>query len=162
MANNRYWLGSKGEGYVIIQFGLFGLIFVTPFLTRPSNNWSDPWRTAGLIAGLVFLGCGLLLALWGLLSLGDNLTAVPRPKENASMVQNGAYRLVRHPIYSGIILGALGWGFFMNSWPTLLLVIILFLFFDVKSRQEEKWLAEKYENYHAYQTKVKKLIPFIY
>lgn len=162
MANNRTWLGKKGEGYVIIQFGLFGLIFVAPFLTRPSNNWPDPWHTAGLIAGLVFLGCGLLLALWGLLSLGDNLTAVPHPKENARMVQNGAYRLVRHPIYSGIILGALGWGLFMNSWPTLLLVIILFLFFDVKSRQEEKWLAEKYENYQTYQTKVKKLIPFIY
>lgn len=162
MANNRTWLGKKGEGYVIIQFGLFGVIFLMPILTRPLPNWSTPWQSAGLIGGLVLLGVGLLLALWGLLSLGDNLTAVPRPKENATMVENGAYRLVRHPIYSGIIFGAFGWGLFMNSWPTLLLVIILFLFFDAKSRQEEKWLAEKYANYHIYQTKVKKLIPFIY
>jgi len=162
MANNRKWLGKKGEGYVIIQFVLFGLIFVAPFLTRSYNNWPFPWQTLGLTAGLVLMGCGLILAFWGLLSLGDNLTAVPHPKENARMVENGAYRLVRHPIYSGIILGALGWSLFMTSGLSLLLVLVLFLFFDAKSRQEEKWLAEKYENYPAYQTRVKKLIPFIY
>ena len=162
MTNKRHWLGSKGEGYVVIQFLLFGLIFVTPFLTRPFNNWPAPWQTASQVAGLVLLGCGLILAFWGLLSLGENVTAVPRPKENARLVENGAYRLVRHPIYSGILIGALGWGLFMTSVPALILVLVLFLFFDAKSRQEERWLAEKYENYSAYQANVKKLIPFIY
>jgi protein-S-isoprenylcysteine O-methyltransferase Ste14 len=45
---------------------------------------------------------------------------------------------------------------------TLLLAAILFLFFDMKSRREEKWLSNKFENYPAYQQRVRKLVPFIY
>lgn len=147
---------------MVVQFGLLGLIALTPLVARPSAPWPAPWHTVALAAGLVLLGVGLVLALAGVWSLGDNITAVPRPKENAHMVEHGAYRLVRHPIYSGIILGALGWGLFMHSGFTLLLTLLLFLLFDAKSRREEQWLAEKYENYGAYQKRVRKLIPFVY
>ncbi len=111
---------------------------------------------------VVVVTVALLLALAGVWSLGDNLTAVPRPKENAHMVEHGAYRLVRHPIYSGIVLSAFGWGFLMNNWPTLLLTLLLFLLFDAKSRREEQWLIEKYADYEEYQKRVRKLIPFVY
>lgn len=147
---------------MVVQFGLLGLIALTPLVARPSAPWPAPWHTVALAAGLVLLGVGLVLALAGVWSLGDNITAVPHPKENAQMVEHGAYRLVRHPIYSGIILGALGWGLFMHSGLTLVLVLLLFLLFDAKSRREEQWLAEKYENYGAYQQRVHKLIPFVY
>lgn len=147
---------------MVVQFVLLGLIALTPFVLRPSTSWPAPWHTITLVTGLVFMGVGLLLALAGVWSLGDNLTAVPRPKENAQMVEHGAYRLVRHPIYSGIILGAFGWGFFMNNWPTLLLALLLLLLFDAKSRREEQWLAEKYKDYGEYQKRVRKLIPFVY
>jgi len=70
--------------------------------------------------------------------------------------------LVRHPIYSGIILGSFGWGLLNNSLLTLLLALILFIFFDIKSRREEQWLSEKYVNYSTYQARVRKLIPLIY
>lgn len=156
------WAGKRGEGYVVVQFGLLGLIAVTPLLIRPSAPWPEPWHIIGLVAGLSLMGVGLLLALAGVWSLGDNITAVPHPKENANMVEHGAYRLVRHPIYSGIILGALGWALFMHSGLTLVLVLLLFLLFDAKSRREEQWLAEKYENYGEYQKRVRKLVPFVY
>ena len=67
-----------------------------------------------------------------------------------------------HPIYSGVILGSFGWGLMNNSLLTLLLVLILFVFFDLKSRREERWLSEKYANYVTYQVRVRKLIPLIY
>ncbi|MCA9956672.1 MAG: hypothetical protein KC434_18210 [Anaerolineales bacterium] len=92
----------------------------------------------------------------------NNFTAVPRPKENAHMVEHGAYRVVRHPIYSGIILGALGLGLLRGGWLALLYGLILFLFFDIKSRREEIWLREKYSDYAEYQQRVRKLIPFVY
>ncbi|MCL4264134.1 MAG: isoprenylcysteine carboxylmethyltransferase family protein [Anaerolineae bacterium] len=135
---------------------------LTPLVLRPSTPWPEPWHTISLAAGLVFMGGGLLLALAGVWSLGDNITAVPHPKEDAQMVEHGAYRLVRHPIYSGIILGAFGWGLFMHSGFTLVLALLLFLLFDAKSRREEQWLAEKYANYSKYQSRVRKLIPFVY
>lgn len=147
---------------MVVQFILFGLIALAPFVLRPSAPWPTPWHTIGLAAGLVLMGAGLLLALAGVWSLGDNLTAVPHPKDDAHLVAHGAYRLVRHPIYSGIILGAFGWGLLMNSWFTLLLALLLFLFFDTKSRREEQWLAEKYSDYGQYRKRVRKLIPFVY
>jgi protein-S-isoprenylcysteine O-methyltransferase Ste14 len=112
----------------------------------------------GVVLGLI----GSFIALAGVLSLGQNLTAVPYPKEDAALVESGAFRFVRHPIYSGIILGSLSWGLLTNSLLALLLTLVLFIFFDVKSRREEQWLSEKYAGYAAYQARVRKLIPLIY
>jgi protein-S-isoprenylcysteine O-methyltransferase Ste14 len=49
-----------------------------------------------------------------------------------------------------------------NSLLAMLLTGVLLIFFDIKSRREEKWLQDKYSNYTAYQKRVRKLIPFIY
>ena len=156
------WAGKRGEGYVILQFVLFGVIFVAPFLTQSWSDWPWPWNVAAWVLGIMLMGCGLLLTLAGVVSLGRNLTAVPYPKDDATLVESGAYRLVRHPIYSGIILGAFGWGLLHSSAITLLLALVLFLFFDIKSRREELWLADKFANYGDYQKRVRKLVPFVY
>lgn len=155
-------LGKKGEGYVVIQLILFAIIFFAPNRIAFGENWSQPWVQIGLAVGLVLIGIGGLLTLAGMFNLGGNITAVPHPKENSQLVEQGAYAFVRHPIYSGIILGALGWGFLNNSLLTIILALVLFLFFDIKSRQEERWLSEKFSNYADYKTRVKKLLPYIY
>ena len=157
-----WWTGSKGEGYVVVQFILFALVAFGPKRVGTMPGWSAPWSTIGVVVGLLLGLLGGLLALAGVMSLGTNLTAVPHPKESATLVQTGAYRFVRHPIYSGIIFAALGWAFLVNGTLTFLYVLILFLFFDVKSRREEQWLRQKYPAYEAYQKRVKKLIPSLY
>ena len=162
MAKQSWWQGPKGEGYVVIQFILFGLVAFGPVTLPGWPAWSDAWRTIGIVGGLLLGAVGGVLALGGLFSLGKNLTAVPKPKENAHMVEHGAYRWVRHPIYSGIILGAFGLALLRAGWLGVLYALILLLFFDIKSRKEEEWLREKYVDYAAYQQRVKKLIPFLY
>jgi len=154
--------GQRGEWYVAFQILLFALIFFTPFLGPKTLDWPKPWDMIGIGLGIVLILIGALTALAGVLSLGRNLTAVPYPKEDAVLVESGAFRFVRHPIYSGIIMGSFGWGFLNNSLLTLLLALILFVFFDIKSRREEKWLSEKYSDYTKYQARVRKLIPLIY
>jgi protein-S-isoprenylcysteine O-methyltransferase Ste14 len=161
MKNKTGW-GQRGEWYVVIQFLLFILIFLVPLVIPKLVEWPEPWDVIGLGLGIILLGLGGLLAMAGVLSLGQNLTAVPYPKEKATLVESGAYRYVRHPIYSGILVGSLGWGLLTNSLLALLFTLVLFLLFDVKSRREEQWLAEKYANYTAYQARVRKLIPLIY
>lgn len=160
--NNSWWKGERGEWYVVMQFVLFALIFAAPILTSQYSGWSAPWDMIGRGLGLLLIGTGGLLAMGGLASLGRNLAVVPHPKEDANLVEYGAYKIVRHPIYSGIILGAFGWAFLMNNALTLLLAAILFLFFDIKSRREEKWLSDKFSEYPTYQQRVCKLLPFLY
>lgn len=162
MSKEPWWKGAKGEWYVVVQFLLLGLTVFGPASLPGWPAWSGVWRTLTIVVGLLLGGIGGLFILSGLFSLGSNLTAVPRPKEDAFMVVHGAYRFVRHPIYSGIILGALGLGFLRGGWLGLLYAFTLFIFFDIKSRREEAWLREKYADYADYQQRVPKLVPFVY
>ncbi len=162
MHKQSWWNGANGEWYVVIQLVLFGLIAFAPAALPGWPAWTGSWRTASVVVGLGFGALGGLLAIAGVVSLGENLTAVPRPKDNAQLVVHGAYRWVRHPIYSGLILGALGLGLLRGGWLSLLYALLLFIFFDIKSRREEDWLREKYDGYSAYQRRVRKLIPFLY
>jgi protein-S-isoprenylcysteine O-methyltransferase Ste14 len=77
-------------------------------------------------------------------------------------VTHGAYGFVRHPIYSAVIIGAAGLGLITENWLRLAITVLLVIFFDSKARVEERWLEEKYPNYAAYKTRVKKLIPWVY
>jgi protein-S-isoprenylcysteine O-methyltransferase Ste14 len=164
MMKEKLKWGQRGEWYVVVQFVLFALIFFVPLLAPSSElvEWQAPWDLVGVGLGLVLASIGGLTALAGVMSLGANLAAVPFPREDATLVEKGAFRFVRHPIYSGIILGSFGWGLLTNSLLALLLSMVLFIFFDLKSRREERWLSEKYADYPAYQARVRKLIPLIY
>ncbi len=158
-----WWQGPRGEGYVIIQLVLFILVGFGPKqIPGVLPLWSPPWSVWALAIGLALLMFGGTLATLGLLSLGPNLTPFPRPRQDNALVDTGAYNIVRHPIYSGILMAGVAWACFSASTLTLIYTLILFLFFDIKSRQEEQWLAEKHPDYPAYQKRVKKLIPFIY
>ena len=147
---------------MVLQFVCFALIVFGPRQMIGLPTWPLPWSTLGVILGLVLGGFGVVLMLGGLASLGDNLTPFPRPKADSHLVDSGAYRLVRHPIYSGLIFGAFGWALFRASTLMVVYALILFIFFDIKSRFEELWLADKFAGYASYQTRVRKLIPFVY
>ncbi|RPI04639.1 MAG: isoprenylcysteine carboxylmethyltransferase family protein [Ignavibacteriae bacterium] len=162
MSHSPWWHGAHGEWFVVIQIILMLLIFLGPQNTAGWPIWTFPspffWSMGG---GILFLaGCSLLLT--GLFRLGTNLTPVPYPKENATLIENGPYKLVRHPMYCGGIIMALGWAFFVQGWLTLGYTILLGILFDIKSRREEKWLSEKFGGYALYQQRVRKLIPFVY
>jgi len=162
MSNSPWWKGVHGEWYVVIQFCLFALVAIGPRTWPGWPAWAAPFTWLGWILGLALGAAGGLLVLAGVNRLGTNLTAVPYPKDDASLVTSGPYHFVRHPIYSGLILAALGWALLRNGWLTLAYALILFIFFDVKSRREERWLRQKYRDYEAYQQCVRKLIPFVY
>lgn len=162
MARQPWWAGARGEWYVVGQGVLFGLVLLGPRELPAVPAWAPAFSGVGLLLGLLLGAAGGALAGAGLLHLGANLTALPQPKDDAQLVERGAYSLVRHPIYSGLILAACGWGALQNSALTLGYALILLIFFDIKSRREEKWLAAKFPAYPAYQRRVRKLIPFIY
>jgi protein-S-isoprenylcysteine O-methyltransferase Ste14 len=157
----KQWLIGKGGIYVLVQFALFGVIWIAP--DRWLGAWVQPWSTLGLVVGALLTLYGVVVLGMGMVNLGRNLQAEPHPKEDATLVTSGAYRIVRHPIYSGIILGWTGWGLFNHAeLTTLLAFFLLFPFFDIKTRREERMLSAKFPPYAAYQRRVRKLIPYLY
>jgi protein-S-isoprenylcysteine O-methyltransferase Ste14 len=162
-SNAPWWKGSRGEWYVVAQGFLFALVALGPRTAPWLPAWPATYSMFGSVVGLALMLAGGALAVAGLLGLGRaNLTALPYPRAGSALVVNGPYRIVRNPIYSGIIFAAFGWAFWVNGWLTLGYALVLFAFFDVKSRKEERWLAEKFREYGAYQQRVKKLIPWVY
>ena len=155
----RNKFGSRGEWWVVAQFTLGPVYVVVTWLTRAEQSWvagAAPWLGVLLaLLGIVFLAGGIF-------SLGRNLTPVPAPIDGGALVESGLYRIVRHPIYTGVILGALAWALLCSSVIGLALCVAAFLFFDRKSRLEETWLAERYPGYPAYRRRVRKLVPFVY
>jgi protein-S-isoprenylcysteine O-methyltransferase Ste14 len=152
-------LGSRGEGWVVLQVVLFVAICASGF--------SDPaWRGSLRIVSFAFGGllicAGALLSLVGLLDLREHLTPFPKPMEGSRLIDTGAYRLARHPIYGGLITAAFGWGIATASPLAILGALILGVFFDLKSRREEIWLAEQFPDYAAYKARTRRLLPWLY
>jgi protein-S-isoprenylcysteine O-methyltransferase Ste14 len=147
---------------VVVQIALIVLVFFGPRTSPGWSIWTPPFTWLGSIGGGVILLAGVLLLRAAIFRLGPNLTAVPYPKERGTLVETGPYRLVRHPIYCGVILIAFGWAFLVHGWLTIGYAIIVLVFFDIKSRREEQWLKAKFSGYSKYQKRVHKLIPFVY
>lgn len=162
MTSASLWKGTRGEWYLAVQGCLFLLLLFGPHDIDGSAIWDSRYVWMSRAWGGALLAAGTLLAATGSVNLGRNLTPLPIPKKHATLIVTGAYRLVRHPIYSGITLMAFGWGMWLNSWPAVAYALLLFLFFDIKSRHEERLLAEKFPEYAAYRKNVKKLIPYLY
>ncbi len=173
-----WWRGARGEWFVVAQFLLFALVIFGPRRLEGTaagalgshaaagspawHGWPAPWAGIALAGGAVLLVLGALLLFAGAIKLGTKLTAFPRPGERAVLHQTGPFRIARHPMYGGGILMAFGWGLWIHGWLTLAYAAALLIFFDIKSRREERWLCEKFSDYAAYQRRVKRLVPFVY
>lgn len=152
-------LGRRGEGWFVIQVVLLGAVAVAGGL---GPAWSGVARAVGVALGVVLLGLGALLAVRGILDLRHNLTPFPKPIDGARLVDTGAYRLVRHPIYGGLILGAIGWGLVGASIPALVGAVTLAIFLRLKSGREEAWLADRFEAYDEYRARTRRFVPWVY
>lgn len=161
MSAHPWWKGRRGEWYVGMQAVLFGLVIFGPTGTG-LPAWPSPLAAIATPLGLALVAIGGLIAAAAALKLGPNLTPLPHPKDDSTLVDTGLYGLVRHPIYCGLILAAFGWALYVQGWLTLAWALVLLVFFDIKSRREEAWLLARFPAYADYRRRVRKLIPFIY
>lgn len=153
-------LGPRGEGWVLIQVVILWLVIATGVAL--GGAWANEARAATTVAGVLLVGAGVAFAVKGVIDLRAAFTTLPRPRDQAELVQTGAYRLVRHPVYGGIVVAAVGWGLLTASPAALVTALALLGFFRLKSGREEAWLRERYPAYDAYATRTKRMLPFVY
>ena len=123
--------------------------------------WSGMARAVAAAIGVAGIAGGLVLALRGIRDLGSALTPLPHPLPGADLVVTGVYGLVRHPIYGGLVIAALGWSLLTASPAAAVLALVLWGFFELKSRREEVWLESQFVGYAAYKARTRRLIPWI-
>ena len=123
--------------------------------------WGDLWaRGIGtIVLGLVFVALGVGIALAAGAGLGRTLTPSPVPKTDGVLVTRGVYGLVRHPIYSGLLLLGIGLVIIGASVLHLLAWVALLSVLMAKSRFEEWMLSARYPDYAAYAARVGRLVP---
>ena len=157
-------LGPRGEGWLALQLVLIVLITVAGFLPPSNYELDAPDADPVRIPGRIVLLAGLGLIAWSstILRARGSFAALPRPRSSGVLVESGPYRLVRHPLYAGLVLTGIGAGLIRLSWLEFVLTGALFVVLDLKRRREEGWLLERYPGYAAYRRRTKALIPFVY
>jgi protein-S-isoprenylcysteine O-methyltransferase Ste14 len=112
--------------------------------------------------GFVLTVGGLAFTCWARIILGRNWSGVVQLKQDHELITRGPYRIVRHPIYTGLLLAFLGSAIAVGEWRALLATVIVGLSFWRKLRLEERWLCELFgDQYRGYMMRVKALVPWV-
>jgi protein-S-isoprenylcysteine O-methyltransferase Ste14 len=167
------WLGSKpsarsqATGSRMLQLS-FELVAFYLLLTRqglPSflrmRVLPDLVTTHWMAIALAAAGAGL--AVWARLSLGTNWSARVTIKQQHELVRTGPYALVRHPIYSGLLVMVLGTAVDIGEVRGFVALALAFTGWFLKSRTEDAFMEQHFGGeYVQYKQQVKGLIPGIF
>ncbi len=141
-----------------IAFVAVQAVLMAAYLANP-EAWHIALPKGVQYVGLVLAIIGVGILAWAFAALGRNLTPYPTPKTSAQLVTAGIYRWVRHPIYSGVLLIALGWAGFSESGWRLALFAALGVLFWAKSSYEERLLTQRFPTYSEYQRRTGRFWP---
>ena len=140
--------------FVIVQFVLLVAILLLP----SGDAWGVPqWLD---LFARVLEWVGAVVLVLGLVNLGRSLTPLPSPVAHGELHTGGLFRLVRHPIYAGIMALAIGVAIRSASPWVALAAAALIGWFMLKARWEEARLAVRYPGYRAYAARTPRFVPF--
>jgi protein-S-isoprenylcysteine O-methyltransferase Ste14 len=123
---------------------------------------AEPWPLWNGM-GAVLVVVGLLFTVWAREHLGRNWSDVVTIKVDHELVTSGPYRVVRHPIYTGLLLAFVGSAIARGEWRGILAVALGFWAFRRKSRVEERLMREQFgAAYEEYSQHVAGIIPFVF
>lgn len=160
---SRFWAMRLVVTVLIVFFGMR--------LVRRAGSGSgfSPHRAAVFAppsslgwAAAVMTAMGIALAIWARVFLGRNWSPRPARKEHHELVTTGPYAYVRHPIYTGILLAAFGTALTGTVFG-IAVFIFAFIIFRSRIRKEERIMLELFpRDYPVYQTRTKRLVPFVW
>lgn len=150
--SRRLQLGMTILGYFLIFWRL------RPY--SPFNLRLIPLHHSLLVLGAALTVAGCLLAIWARVMLGANWSMNVTLKQQHALMTRGPYAFVRHPIYTGLLLAALGTAIVYGAAHCFLGVAVLFYGFWLKLHTEEEFMLQQFgAQYVAYKEHVRALIP---
>jgi len=125
------------------------------------NERLYPWAPWEFWVGALVTAAGILFTVWARIHLGGNWSGIVTIKHDHELISNGPYAIVRHPIYTGLLVAFIGSAMAIGEWRGVFAVLIAWWTLWRKLRLEERWMAERFgERYEAYCRRVPALVPF--
>jgi protein-S-isoprenylcysteine O-methyltransferase Ste14 len=155
---------SRQNGF--LRAGVIVAVVVLLFRNRlqSSDVHQLLWTRSPVLStvALLMVGSGAAFGAWARFTIGTNWSGAVTFKEGHELIQSGPYCLVRHPIYSALLLMGLGTALNYDEPYGLVVLGVSLVVFVAKMRLEEKLMIEHFgEQYVDYRRRVKALIPFI-
>jgi protein-S-isoprenylcysteine O-methyltransferase Ste14 len=118
---------------------------------------SAPWI---VWAATLITAAGLLFAVWARVHLGRNWSGTVTIKQDHELIVSGPYAIVRHPIYTGLLIAFVGSALARGEWRGLIAILLAWATLWRKLRVEERWMTERFgQEYEAYRRRVPALVP---
>jgi protein-S-isoprenylcysteine O-methyltransferase Ste14 len=140
-----------------------GIGFARPF----NSGWPARPFISGAIAvqytGVALTAVGVAFAIWARFALGSNWSGVVTVKEGHTLIENGPYAVVRHPIYTGVLVAYMGAAIVFRQVRVLIGFVFMLALLLSKISIEERFMTQEFGvQYAEYKRRVKALIPFVY
>ena len=159
---HRQSLESGWQQHALFFIGLYLL-----FGSLPTPDWlSHPVLTVTASLALIGFGivlCGVGFSIWARLILGENWSSDPSIKQDHTLILRGPYRIVRHPIYTGLLVALAGSALQRGLFRNLLGVFLCGISLWMKVAVEEHFMVHRFgDQYLRYRRNVNALIPFLF
>jgi protein-S-isoprenylcysteine O-methyltransferase len=151
------WARDAGIRVLII------IVIIVVFEIAPHSGFlGHQFGVAAQVVGTVLAVAGIAFAMWARLHLGSNWSGTPSIKEGHELVTSGPYRFVRHPIYTGIIVAALGSGFVVGA-AWFVVFVVMGVNFLYRIPIEERYMMQLFpDQYPEYRKRTKALVPWVW
>ena len=151
----------------ILRVFLFVIVIALLSTTRIPLRWLylQLWPDGPLPfwLGAAVTIAGLLFAVWARVHLGRNWSRSVTIKQGHELITTGPYAVVRHPIYTGILVGFLGTAIALSQVRGLIAFALILLVFWIKLRMEEQWMRSQFgETYANYAQQTAVLVPYLF
>jgi len=159
-------VGSRASSSSQVAYrvlAILGALLLFP-RSRFGHSWIDFWNMGpGVAWALVTVAvAGFLFAWWARITLGALWSSSVTKKADHHLVETGPYAIVRHPIYTGLMLAIVATALFKGTLPALVGGALMIAGCWSKARLEERFLREELgsETYDSYRRRVPMLVPF--
>jgi protein-S-isoprenylcysteine O-methyltransferase Ste14 len=153
--------GERARYWVVLVIGYF-LLIRSSSLPPPFDWLVVPHTKPSAWIGAFLCVGGLLFAVWARVILGRNWSGVITLKEGHELIERGPYRVVRHPIYTGMLAMFAGTAVAIGRLGGFIGLFLVFVSFWMKLKREEDLMLKHFpDEYPAYQRRVKRIIPFV-
>ena len=122
----------------------------------------SPWMAEGVLLQLIEFA-GVILAIWAVFEMNKSkINIAPQPRKNATLVSSGPYAIIRHPMYTSIIIAVTP--LIISYWSLNMFAFLMFLYLNLilKLLFEESLLKIYFAGYKTYMKKSWRIIPGIF